>query len=60
MEVFLYVCEKLQEVFVAYKKEKAECEKTLTEQCERLQEQLSELRSQNTKVSTQLEFASKR
>ncbi|KAM9444499.1 translocated promoter region b, nuclear basket protein isoform 3-T3 [Clarias gariepinus] len=50
----------LQEVFGAYKREKAESEKTLTEQCERLQEQVSELRSQNTRISTQLEFASKR
>ncbi|XP_058234959.1 translocated promoter region b, nuclear basket protein isoform X2 [Hemibagrus wyckioides] len=50
----------LQEVFGAYKKEKAEREKVLTEQCEKLQDQVSELRSQNTKVSTQLEFASKR
>ncbi|XP_060722892.1 translocated promoter region b, nuclear basket protein isoform X3 [Tachysurus vachellii] len=50
----------LQEVFGAYKKEKAEREKALNEQCEKLQEQVSGLRSQNTKVSTQLEFASKR
>lgn len=47
-------------MFAAYKREKAEREKALTGQCEKLQEQVSELRSQNTKVSTQLEFASKR
>lgn len=47
-------------MFGAYKKEKAESEKALTEQCEKLQEQVSELRSQNATVSTQLEFASKR
>ncbi|TSW21800.1 Nucleoprotein TPR [Bagarius yarrelli] len=50
----------LQEVFGVYKKEKAESEKTLTEQCEKLQEQVSEMRSKNTKISTQLEFTSKR
>ncbi|KAF4082461.1 hypothetical protein AMELA_G00151390 [Ameiurus melas] len=50
----------LQEVFGAYKKEKAESEKALTGQCEKLQEQVSELRSQNATISTQLEFASKR
>lgn len=53
-------CEQLQEVFGAYKKEKAESEKALTEQCDKLQDQVSELRSQNSKISTQLEFASKR
>ncbi|XP_035767448.1 translocated promoter region b, nuclear basket protein [Neolamprologus brichardi] len=50
----------LQDVFSTYKKERAESEKTMTEQNEKLQEQLSELRSQNAKISTQLEFASKR
>ncbi|KAJ8277980.1 hypothetical protein GJAV_G00082380 [Gymnothorax javanicus] len=50
----------LQEVFTTYKKEKAENDKILNEQNEKLQEQASELRSQNTKISTQLEFASKR
>ncbi|KAF4099651.1 translocated promoter region b, nuclear basket protein isoform X2 [Onychostoma macrolepis] len=50
----------LQEVFVAYKKEKTESEKALTEQSEKLQDQVTELRSENTKISTQLEFTSKR
>lgn len=50
----------LQDVFSTYKKERAESEKAMTEQNEKLQEQLSELRSQNAKISTQLEFASKR
>ncbi|KAI5627611.1 nucleoprotein TPR [Silurus asotus] len=50
----------LQDVFGAFKKEKAEREKDLTEHCEKLQEQVSERRSQNATVSTQLEFASKR
>lgn len=50
----------LQEVFTSYKKERVECDKGLTEQNEKLQEQLSDLRSQNAKISTQLEFASKR
>ncbi|XP_066548647.1 nucleoprotein TPR isoform X2 [Amia ocellicauda] len=50
----------LQEVFTTYKKEKAENDKMLNEQNEKLQEQVSEVRSQNAKISTQLEFASKR
>uniref|UniRef100_A0A672R9Z6 Nucleoprotein TPR n=1 Tax=Sinocyclocheilus grahami TaxID=75366 RepID=A0A672R9Z6_SINGR len=50
----------LQEVFVAYKKEKTESGKALTEQSEKLQDQVTELRSENTKISTQLEFTSKR
>ncbi|XP_042370774.1 translocated promoter region b, nuclear basket protein [Plectropomus leopardus] len=50
----------LQEVFSTYKKERVESDKTLTGQNEKLQEQLSDLHSQNAKISTQLEFASKR
>uniref|UniRef100_UPI003AADA419 translocated promoter region b, nuclear basket protein n=1 Tax=Centroberyx gerrardi TaxID=166262 RepID=UPI003AADA419 len=50
----------LQEVFSTYKKERVESDKVVTEQNEKLQEQLSDLRSQNAKTSTQLEFASKR
>ncbi|XP_062836814.1 nucleoprotein TPR isoform X2 [Anolis carolinensis] len=50
----------LQELFESYKKEKAENDKLLNEQNEKLQEQVTDLRSQNTKISTQLEFASKR
>ncbi|XP_056337512.1 translocated promoter region b, nuclear basket protein isoform X2 [Danio aesculapii] len=50
----------LQEVFVAYKKEKIESEKGQTEQNEKLQDQVTELRSENMKISTQLEFTSKR
>ncbi|XP_035380376.1 translocated promoter region b, nuclear basket protein isoform X2 [Electrophorus electricus] len=50
----------LQEVFVTYKQERADSEKVLNEHCEKLQAQVSELRSQNTRISTQLEFASKR
>uniref|UniRef100_A0A3Q3AM97 Nucleoprotein TPR n=1 Tax=Kryptolebias marmoratus TaxID=37003 RepID=A0A3Q3AM97_KRYMA len=49
----------LQEVFSTYKTERSESEKAMTEQNEKLQEQLSDLRSQNAKISTQLEFASK-
>lgn len=57
-----YVCclLQLQEVFENYKKEKAENDKLLNEQNEKLQEQVTDLRSQNAKISTQLEFASKR
>ncbi|KAB1258625.1 Nucleoprotein TPR [Camelus dromedarius] len=50
----------LQEVFENYKKEKADNEKLQNEQLEKLQEQVTDLRSQNTKISTQLDFASKR
>ncbi|XP_058493933.1 translocated promoter region b, nuclear basket protein isoform X1 [Solea solea] len=50
----------LQEVFCNYKKERVESDKILTAQSDKLQEQLSDLHSQNAKVSTQLEFASKR
>ncbi|TRZ02408.1 hypothetical protein DNTS_034464 [Danionella cerebrum] len=50
----------LQEVFAAYKKEKTEAEKVQTEQNEKLQDQVTELRSENSKISTQLEFTSKR
>ncbi|XP_048832037.1 translocated promoter region b, nuclear basket protein isoform X4 [Brienomyrus brachyistius] len=50
----------LQEAFNTYKNEKAEGERLLGGQTEKLLEQVSELRSQNAKTSTQLEFASKR
>ncbi|XP_057697331.1 translocated promoter region b, nuclear basket protein isoform X1 [Corythoichthys intestinalis] len=50
----------LQEVFSSYKKEQVESNKALTEQNDKLLEQLSDLRSQNAKTATQLEFASKR
>ncbi|XP_007667180.1 nucleoprotein TPR isoform X1 [Ornithorhynchus anatinus] len=50
----------LQEMFENYKKEKAENDKIQNEQHEKLQEQVTDLRSQNTKISTQLDFASKR
>ncbi|KAB0395840.1 hypothetical protein E2I00_014646, partial [Balaenoptera physalus] len=50
----------LQEIFENYRKEKADNEKMQNEQLEKLQEQVTDLRSQNTKISTQLDFASKR
>uniref|UniRef100_A0A4W5PH80 Nucleoprotein TPR n=1 Tax=Hucho hucho TaxID=62062 RepID=A0A4W5PH80_9TELE len=50
----------LQEVFSSYKRERAESDKALTEQSEKLQEQVSDQRFQNAKISTQLEFTSKR
>ncbi|XP_062251607.1 translocated promoter region b, nuclear basket protein [Platichthys flesus] len=50
----------LQEVFTSYKKERLESDKASTVQSEKFQEQLSDLRSQNAKISTQLEFISKR
>uniref|UniRef100_A0A4W3JKZ7 Nucleoprotein TPR n=1 Tax=Callorhinchus milii TaxID=7868 RepID=A0A4W3JKZ7_CALMI len=50
----------LQLHFETYKKEKAENDKMLNEQNDKLQDGLTQLRTQNTKLSTQLEFASKR
>ncbi|XP_029106034.1 nucleoprotein TPR isoform X4 [Scleropages formosus] len=50
----------LQDIFSTYKKEKAENDKILNEQNEKFQEQVSELSARNAKISTQLEFASKR
>ncbi|KAM7011947.1 translocated promoter region b, nuclear basket protein [Tautogolabrus adspersus] len=50
----------LQEVFSTYKRERMESDRKLTEMNEKLQEQLSNLHSQNAKVSTQLDFASRR
>ncbi|KAM3915332.1 nucleoprotein TPR [Leptodactylus fuscus] len=50
----------LKEVFENYRKEKAENDRILNDQNEKLQEQVTELRSQHAKISTQLEFASKR
>ncbi|XP_034557497.1 translocated promoter region b, nuclear basket protein isoform X3 [Notolabrus celidotus] len=50
----------LQEVFTTYKRERVESDKVTTEQSERVQEQLSDLHSQNARISTQLDFASKR
>lgn len=47
-------------MFGAYKKERVESERAVEKTNERLQEQVSDLRSQNAKISTQLEFASKR
>uniref|UniRef100_A0A673YG87 Nucleoprotein TPR n=1 Tax=Salmo trutta TaxID=8032 RepID=A0A673YG87_SALTR len=50
----------LQEVFSSYKRERSESDKALMEQSEKLQEQVSDQRIQNAKISTQLEFTSKR
>uniref|UniRef100_W5UJA0 Nucleoprotein TPR n=1 Tax=Ictalurus punctatus TaxID=7998 RepID=W5UJA0_ICTPU len=50
----------LNEAFATYKKEKAENDKLLNEQNERLQGQVSDLISQKAKLSSQLEFANKR
>lgn len=57
---YIWLHLQLQEVFSTYKKERVESDKTLVGQSDKLQEQLSDLRSQNAKISTQLEFASKR
>uniref|UniRef100_A0A4W5RWH9 Nucleoprotein TPR n=1 Tax=Hucho hucho TaxID=62062 RepID=A0A4W5RWH9_9TELE len=50
----------LNDSFTTYKKEKAVNDRMLNEQNDKLQEQLSAVRSQKAKLSTQLEFASKR
>uniref|UniRef100_A0AAR2JH62 Nucleoprotein TPR n=1 Tax=Pygocentrus nattereri TaxID=42514 RepID=A0AAR2JH62_PYGNA len=50
----------LNDAFMTYKKEKAENDKLMNEQNERLQGQVSALTSQKAKLSSQLEFASKR
>uniref|UniRef100_A0A8C2D3L7 Nucleoprotein TPR n=1 Tax=Cyprinus carpio TaxID=7962 RepID=A0A8C2D3L7_CYPCA len=51
---------KLNDAFTTYKKEKAENDKLLNEQIERLCGQVSDLLSQKAKLSSQLEFAFKR
>uniref|UniRef100_A0A8C1H8B0 Nucleoprotein TPR n=1 Tax=Cyprinus carpio carpio TaxID=630221 RepID=A0A8C1H8B0_CYPCA len=50
----------LNDAFTTYKKEKAENDKLLNEQIERLHGQVSDLLSQKAKLSSQLEFAYKR
>ncbi|XP_062337734.1 nucleoprotein TPR isoform X2 [Osmerus eperlanus] len=50
----------LNDAFTTYKKEKAENDRMLSEANDRLQLQLSQLRSQKAKLSSQLEFNSKR
>lgn len=60
LKIVILLALQLQEVFSNYKKERGESEKTLAAQNEKFQEQLSDLRSQNAKITTQLEFASKR
>nr|XP_009296772.1 nucleoprotein TPR isoform X1 [Danio rerio] len=50
----------INDAFTTYKKEKAENDKLLNEQIERLRGQVSDLLSQKAKLSSQLEFASKR
>uniref|UniRef100_A0A673GXZ7 Nucleoprotein TPR n=1 Tax=Sinocyclocheilus rhinocerous TaxID=307959 RepID=A0A673GXZ7_9TELE len=53
-------CLHLNDAFTTYKKEKAENDKLLNEQIERLRGQVSDLLSQKAKLSSQLEFAFKR
>ncbi|XP_068457993.1 nucleoprotein TPR-like isoform X2 [Clinocottus analis] len=50
----------LSDAFTLYKKEKAENDKMLNETNDRLQKQLTELRSSHAKLTSQLEFSSKR
>ncbi|KAK3607529.1 hypothetical protein CHS0354_025782 [Potamilus streckersoni] len=57
LEETLAALKQLQAEFVMYKKEKAENEKIENEQMEKCKEELSNLRVQNAKLSSQLEFA---
>ncbi|XP_034744113.1 nucleoprotein TPR-like isoform X2 [Etheostoma cragini] len=50
----------LNDAFTLYKKEKAENDKMLNETNDRLQKQLTDLRSSHAKLTSQLEFSSKR
>ena len=56
----VYVCVKLNDAFTLYKKEKAENDRMLNETNDKLQKQLTELRSSHAKVTSQLEFSNKR
>uniref|UniRef100_A0AAX7SQS6 Nucleoprotein TPR n=1 Tax=Astatotilapia calliptera TaxID=8154 RepID=A0AAX7SQS6_ASTCA len=50
----------LNDAFALYKKEKAENDRILNETNDRLQRQLTELRSSHAKLTSQLEFSNKR
>lgn len=50
----------LNDAFTLYKKEKAENDRMLNETIDRLQRQLTELRSGRAKLTSQLEFSNKR
>ncbi|XP_068605407.1 nucleoprotein TPR-like [Brachionichthys hirsutus] len=50
----------LNDAFVLYKKEKAENDGMLNETNDKLQKQLTELRSSHTRLTSQLDFSSKR
>ncbi|XP_063742334.1 nucleoprotein TPR-like isoform X2 [Eleginops maclovinus] len=50
----------LNDAFTLYKKEKAENDRMLNETNDRLQKQLTDLRSSHAKLTSQLEFSSKR
>uniref|UniRef100_A0A669F4V8 Nucleoprotein TPR n=1 Tax=Oreochromis niloticus TaxID=8128 RepID=A0A669F4V8_ORENI len=54
------VCSQLNDAFTLYKKEKAENDRILNETNDRLQRQLTELRSSHAKLTSQLEFSNKR
>lgn len=54
------LCWQLNDAFTLYKKEKAENDKMLNETNDKLQKQLTELRSSHAKLTSQLEFSNKR
>ncbi|XP_077579861.1 nucleoprotein TPR-like [Stigmatopora nigra] len=50
----------ISDAFTLYKKEKAENDRMLNDSNDRLERQLTEVRSNNTKLTSQLEFSNKR
>uniref|UniRef100_A0AAX7UQK8 Nucleoprotein TPR n=1 Tax=Astatotilapia calliptera TaxID=8154 RepID=A0AAX7UQK8_ASTCA len=58
--LLMSVCSQLNDAFALYKKEKAENDRILNETNDRLQRQLTELRSSHAKLTSQLEFSNKR
>ena len=58
----MYVSEwfQLNDAFTMYKKEKAENDRMLSETNDKLQKQLTELRSSHAKLMSRLEFGNKR
>lgn len=59
-ECVFSVCLQLNDSFTLYKKEKAENDRMLNETNDRLQRQLTDLRSSLAKLTSQLEFSNKR
>lgn len=60
LDLNVYLRFQLNDAFTLYKKEKAENDRLLNETNDRLQRQLTELRSSHAKLTSQLEFSNKR